>query len=294
MPFRKMTVILSLAMLLAAAAPAIAAPQTVKVRVNEVLVDFPDQQPFFEKGRTYVPLRFVSDALGAEVGWQEKTETAVVRRGATEISMTIGSAYPLVNGQCIPRALDAKAYLKKGRTMVPLRFVSETFKADVQWEDATRTVFITDNTIPKGKAATVKRLEVLYGVTMIPSGAMRNSWYYEPPWEEIERNKDKSYFHVSCEEDGDIYLDISWASNVGDISTVQYDLAPLKKALDYLFPGKAATITQIMAKARHAADTCRNSGRFERDEMTTFQMPGYEVQVNSGELNFVSLYLIKK
>lgn len=116
----------------------------VKVVVNEKAVVFPDQKPFVDNraGRTFVPLRFVSEALGCQVDWDNKTQTAIVEREGTYIEMKIGSDKPLVNGET--KTLDAPARVVNQRTMVPLRFVSEALGEYVDWEGKTRTVFISD------------------------------------------------------------------------------------------------------------------------------------------------------
>jgi len=114
----------------------------VTVKVNGSVVDFPDQEPFIANSRTFVPLRFVSEALGGKVDWEGSTQTAIVDRGV-HVEMKIGSKTPTVNGMA--KALDAPARLTNGRTMVPLRFVSEALGAEVIWDGSTRTVVINDN-----------------------------------------------------------------------------------------------------------------------------------------------------
>jgi len=116
----------------------------VKVVVNEKAVVFPDQKPFVDNraGRTFVPLRFVSEALGCQVDWDNKTQTAIVEREGTYIEMKIGSARPVVNGET--KTLDAPARVVNQRTMVPLRFVSEALGEYVDWDGKTRTVYISD------------------------------------------------------------------------------------------------------------------------------------------------------
>jgi len=116
----------------------------VKVMMNDKLVEFPDQKPFVDNNasRTFVPLRFVSEALGCEVDWDSNAQTAIVEREGTYIEMIIGSAKPLVNDQT--KTLDAPARLENQRTMVPLRFVSEALGEYVDWDGKTRTVYISD------------------------------------------------------------------------------------------------------------------------------------------------------
>ncbi|MCL6479835.1 MAG: copper amine oxidase N-terminal domain-containing protein, partial [Peptococcaceae bacterium] len=102
-------------------------------------------------GRTYVPLRFVSEALGGVVDWNQETRTASVNKSGTVILMQIGSKSPTVNGQV--KVIDAAAMLMNDRTVVPLRFVSECLGATVEWDEVNRVVNITtasQSPVPEG------------------------------------------------------------------------------------------------------------------------------------------------
>lgn len=115
--------------------------ETIKVLVNDNLVYFPDQQPYIENGRTMVPIRFVAEALGAQVDCS-KDGIVSIDKGGIHIRMKIGESKATVNG--VVKTFDAKSVLTpKYRTMVPLRFVSETLGAAVEWDEKTYTVTIT-------------------------------------------------------------------------------------------------------------------------------------------------------
>lgn len=98
-----------------------------------------DVLPFIENGRTLVPLRTIFEALGAEIVWNGETQTVMAKKEGTEIQLVIGGeAYK--NGQLIP--LDVPAKSLNGRTMVPLRFVSEALGCRIGWNDETQTITI--------------------------------------------------------------------------------------------------------------------------------------------------------
>lgn len=99
-----------------------------------------DVSPLIQNGRTLVPLRAVGEFLGATVSWNSKERSASVQLGATRIALTIGSGSALVDGRAVP--LDVPAQIIEGRTMVPLRFIAESFGAEVRWDPGSRTVFI--------------------------------------------------------------------------------------------------------------------------------------------------------
>lgn len=91
-------------------------------------------------GRVMVPLRGVFEALGAAVDYDPATMTVFATRADTQMQLRLGSTQANVNGQV--RTLDVPAQSRFGRTLVPLRFVSEALGASVNWNDAQRTVYI--------------------------------------------------------------------------------------------------------------------------------------------------------
>jgi len=92
-------------------------------------------------GRTMVPMRAIFEALDAEVIWDGATQTATGTRDDTTVVLPIGSTSPTVNGSVV--TIDAPGVVIDGRTLVPLRFVAESFGVDVNWDGNARTVTIT-------------------------------------------------------------------------------------------------------------------------------------------------------
>jgi hypothetical protein len=97
-------------------------------------------EPLQIMNRTMVPMRPIFEALGANVQWNDATQTVTARKDETIIKLTIGETEALINGQ--PVTLDIPAMVRRGSTMVPLRFVGEAFGAEVGWVAATQTVTI--------------------------------------------------------------------------------------------------------------------------------------------------------
>lgn len=120
----------------------------IPIIVNGHKVRFPDTEPYINTdGRTMVPVRFVSEKLGADVEWDNETQTVHITHDQKTISMTIGSREVTVNGETI--RLDTAAELYEGRTMVPLRFVSEVLDSTVEWDQAAHAVKVTDKEYQK-------------------------------------------------------------------------------------------------------------------------------------------------
>ena len=99
----------------------------------------PETPAYIENGRTMVPLRFRSEALGEKVDWKADTKSVIV--GDNKASLVIGEKEINANGKKI--AIDSPAVIKDSRTFVPLRAISEILGAKVDWESSTRSVKIS-------------------------------------------------------------------------------------------------------------------------------------------------------
>ena len=113
----------------------------VTVTLDGTEVTFPDAQPFVDvRDRTLVPIRFVSEAMGAKVDWENDTRTVVIQKDEDNIRYTIGQPMAYLNGEML--TFDSYGILKESRTFVPLRFIAEMLSCDVDWNDSTKTVVI--------------------------------------------------------------------------------------------------------------------------------------------------------
>ena len=114
-------------------------PNIINVIVDGNYINF-DTKPQFVNGRTMVPMRRIFEELGATVQWDNATWTAIAKKGGTEIRFTIDDYTMYKNGS--PNTLDVPAQLIDGRTLVPLRAVSEAFGCDVGWDGTDNVVSI--------------------------------------------------------------------------------------------------------------------------------------------------------
>lgn len=123
--------------------PGLAEAATPKVTVNGRLVYFPDVKPVNISGRVLVPVRFIAEApeLGATVTYEAATRMVTIRKNERVVVMWPDNHYVFVSG--VRKYLDVAPRIINGRTMVPLRFLSETFGADVYWNASSSTVVIT-------------------------------------------------------------------------------------------------------------------------------------------------------
>ncbi len=106
-----------------------------------------DIPAYITNGRTMVPVRLISETLGASVEWLGETRQVRITLSGRELLLTIGSALALVDGEeielydGIPAVIAYDGTTK--RTMVPLRFVAEQLGASAEFDRETRSVVIT-------------------------------------------------------------------------------------------------------------------------------------------------------
>ncbi len=131
------------------------ADEPINVEVNGKLIDF-DVPPQIINGRTLVPMRAIFEHLGATVEWNDKTKTVTAVRENTTISLKIGDTDMIING--IPKLIDAPACIINGRTLVPIRAISDAFDLGVRWNKLTRTVSVNsyDDNIGKNPFDSLK------------------------------------------------------------------------------------------------------------------------------------------
>ena len=118
---------------------AAAAPITILINGETIPTDVP---PYIDtaSGRTMVPLRAISEGLGARVAWYEGSRQVYVRLGDNDMWLTVGSKTATVNAKKV--TLDASPTIVSGRTMVPIRFISENIGCKVTWDAVKRIVGI--------------------------------------------------------------------------------------------------------------------------------------------------------
>jgi len=140
---RAVWIVLALVAAISVAAPTQSGAQgMIRVFVDGQPVNF-DVPPTVIQGRVLVPLRGIFERLGATVDYNAANQHILAVRGGQTVELTVGSRQAAVNNQ--PQLLDVPAFTINGRTMVPLRFISEALGAGVQWNAANATILINSN-----------------------------------------------------------------------------------------------------------------------------------------------------
>lgn len=138
---KKLFVLIPLALIFCLAlAPAALAADPITLKIDGVVVK-PTVDPVVENGTTLVPVRFITETLGAEVGWDAGARKVTVKTAAYDIVFTIDSTSYTVNGAS-KTLLTAPKIMGSGSTMVPLRAISEAIGGKVNYDAATRTATV--------------------------------------------------------------------------------------------------------------------------------------------------------
>lgn len=111
---------------------------TAKVNGNDVKMDVP---PTIKNGTTFVSLRTLTTALGADLKWVPSTGTVEVKTGSDKVVFWLGKNIAQVNGQNVK--LDASVFLHNGRTQVPLRFIAELLGWKLNWIQSDMSITLT-------------------------------------------------------------------------------------------------------------------------------------------------------
>lgn len=103
-----------------------------------------DTPPVIKDGRTLIPVRAITEALGAEVVWDAVYKTVTINRDAITLVLTLDTKEVSItkDGVTTTQTLDVPSQLMNNRTFVPLRFISEALGEKVNYEAETGDIDI--------------------------------------------------------------------------------------------------------------------------------------------------------
>lgn len=141
MQMKKLLTGLLTAMVIAGICMSVNAYETASVTLNGQYIQF-DQEPIIENGRTLVPMRKIFEAMGCDVFWYEESEMIDVYQDGENIMTLWVDDYDMwIPDKLI--TLDVPPKVINDRTLVPIRAISESIEAKVEWDEYTWTVIIT-------------------------------------------------------------------------------------------------------------------------------------------------------
>lgn len=114
--------------------------ETIKLMIDGSYEE-PEVPARISNGRTFVPLRFIAEKMGTDVVWDSSTSRIDITRAGTKLELTLGSKQIKVNGKL--HEIDIAPFAEQGRSLVPIRFVSEYLGLTVGWEAQERLVIVS-------------------------------------------------------------------------------------------------------------------------------------------------------
>lgn len=165
---KQMTAVLAGIMLCTAAPSALAADKKVEIefQVGESSLSINQQKvevetPYVVDGVTLVPIRVITEAFGAEVLWNAQERSITLNYSDVTILLHLDSKTAYLNGQAME--LLAAPTLSGDTTMIPLRFITENFGADVSYQEDTKNILVvkemTDSNSIKDYSMILKRTD---------------------------------------------------------------------------------------------------------------------------------------
>lgn len=136
--------------------------------------------------RTMVPLRALSEALGAEIAWSDKDKSATVTLGDTTVKFVAGSTYYYVNHICFTS--DSVPRLKDGRMYIPLRVAAEALGKNVYWNDEYDLIVVGAKQTPfyPCNSELVKMLSEILSTGSLPVRPQQEEWAFKITVPEFE------------------------------------------------------------------------------------------------------------
>ena len=253
------------------------------------------------EGVTLVPLRVITEAFGATVEWIAETKSIVLTYPDVSILLQIDNPMAEVNGKA-EKLLSAPELTSNGFTMVPLRFISENFGAEVSYDDATRKI-----TVVKANGSLGNLVEG--GITASYIGDSFYGWSMKNPanMEMIDREFDGTYtefdydgydgFSLSIKhtpEDYDFERDFNqWKSEFSGMTLMKADKKQNGPVKSMHFQVKDQTDTMdvrifMTDKYGYLLSSCCESSNTERKNEQLSVLDSFTLTYQEGDIHDLS------
>ncbi|MEX2414964.1 MAG: stalk domain-containing protein [Paenibacillaceae bacterium] len=230
-------------------------PATYSVQANELAASAPstpivildgrtmsfDVAPLIIKGTTLVPMRAIFEELGANITtWSPTTQTVTAQRNQTEFMYTIGETYVIINGWKV-NISSAPGMTKDYRTLIPLRMVSESLGAEVDYDNTTKTITINSKKLLPDLTEAAPLLG-RYRITLPYSTMLQDAPHAI------------SYLRVNHDPDSYVFFgdSLTWGSYLGRKETHPYLIGEATGRSSYNQGVPGFTMNQILPYMKYA------------------------------------------
>ncbi len=155
---KRISILLTFIMILSLTLTGFAETNEIKVQLNGDTVSF-DVAPQVINGTTFLPARNIVEKLGGSIEYIADTKTVIAKKDDTIVTLQVDNTSAKVekNGEVKEITLNESPKIINGRTLIPVRFLSEAFDTKVGWDEFERTVVVIDyNEIVKSLDKTLK------------------------------------------------------------------------------------------------------------------------------------------
>ena len=156
---RIINLFLAITMILAMISMPVSAEDNITIYVNEQMLQC-DVAPYIENGRTMVPMRKIFEALDAKVDWEGTTQTITATKDDIVIILQINNSTMKNDG--VDEVLDVAPVIVEGSTFVPIRAVSQSLKANVEWLGHNQSVYINSPELFKQASENITKTITMY------------------------------------------------------------------------------------------------------------------------------------
>jgi len=248
----------------------------ITVEIDGVLQEY-DVPPQIIKDRTMVPMRKIFEAFGAEVDWDDTLKKVTAVKEGIKVELIIGSVNAKVGEE--EKLLDSEPVIIDGRTLVPVRFVSEALGAKVEWDGENKRVIIEkpakeeENEREEIPYLKVKEVIASSNDGNVPGGAVDGD--YETRWSaegkkqwirfELEEAAEVGYagmafycgnerfaiFSLEVSEDGDNWEEVYSGKSLMQLDMQPFDMKGEKaKYIRYIGMGSSANLWNSICEVK--------------------------------------------
>ncbi len=188
-----------------------------------------DAEPFTENGYSYVPIRYLAQALGiTDIKWIPESKTVTLTKENNNVSLIIGNKTVFINGQPVLSNVTPK--MLNGRTYLPARIIAEAFNYSVSWDSITQTVILTpgQNSQERKKLSSQEIVELIQPtVVLIETQRGQGSGFFVSDDGEILTNahvvRGSKWIKVTTADERVFKATIKKISNPWDIAILKID-----------------------------------------------------------------------
>ncbi|MHB8986250.1 MAG: copper amine oxidase N-terminal domain-containing protein [Eubacteriales bacterium] len=106
-----------------------------------------DACPFILEGRTFVPVRYMAEPLGAHVGWDEPTQRITIFQSYHNIHIVLQIDNKTLVAGGVPSQMEVAPVIVNGRAYLPARYVAEAMGYLVKWDSNAQAVSLYDKNL---------------------------------------------------------------------------------------------------------------------------------------------------